>query len=117
MLKHYIKFAIRNFRSNKTIFAGSLATLCLGALCISLLFSYVYNELTMDDFHEKESNIYIVETKASPLSKWMQGTGYFSVDGYSGVEKFSLKKYAQGELKFKNGEKILLPQGYVTESP
>ena len=66
MLKHYIKFAIRNFFSNKVIFAGSLATLCLGALCISLLFSYVHNELTIDDFHKRKKDIYVFMAKDSP---------------------------------------------------
>lgn len=68
MIKYYIKFAFRNFRSNKIIFAGSLATLCFGALCISLLFSYIYNELTMDDFHERGQDIYMVAMKQSPQS-------------------------------------------------
>src|SRR5690606_2496773 len=71
MLKHYIKFAIRNFRSNKTIFAGSLATLCLGALCISMLFSYVWNELAMDEFHEDIESLYMISTKQSPKSNWL----------------------------------------------
>ena len=68
MLKHYIKFALRNFRSNKIIFGGSLLTLCLGALCISLLFSYVHNELSMDDFHKHKEDVYMV-TKEIAIRK------------------------------------------------
>lgn len=68
MLKHYIKFAFRNFRSNKIIFGGSILTLCLGALCISLLFSYVYNELTMDDSLKNKDKIYVTVLKRTPQS-------------------------------------------------
>ena len=70
MLKHYIKFAFKNFKSNKVIFLGSLATLCLGALCISLLFTYVYNELTKDDFHNNKKRIYLEVFKHSPNGEW-----------------------------------------------
>lgn len=68
MLKHYIKFAIRNFRSNKIIFGGSLLTLCLGTLCISLLFSYVPDQLQMDGFHKRQQHIYTIAIKKSPQS-------------------------------------------------
>ena len=68
MLKHYIKFAFRNFKSNKVIFGGSLLTLCLGALCISLLFSYVYNELTMNNSLKNKDDIYITVIKQTPQS-------------------------------------------------
>jgi len=68
MLKYYFKFALRNFTSNKVIFGGSLLTLCLGALCISLLFSYVYNELTMDDSLQHKDDIYVASIKQTPQS-------------------------------------------------
>jgi len=57
MLKHYIKIAFRNFKSNRLIFTGSIVTVFLCALCISLLFTYVHNELTMDDFHKREKDM------------------------------------------------------------
>lgn len=68
MLKYYLKFAFRNFKGNKVIFGGSLLTLFLGALCISLLFSYVYNEFTMDDSLKNKDNIYVTTIKRTPQS-------------------------------------------------
>jgi putative ABC transport system permease protein len=116
MLKHYIKFALRNFRSNKVIFAGSLATLCLGALCISLLFSYVHNELTMDDFHEREKDIFMVIMKQSPKSDWSYPYRFVPED-YPEVESAtSLIFYRDDETKLKYKENIYLPKGIVADS-
>ncbi|MDO5970833.1 ABC transporter permease [Flavivirga aquimarina] len=116
MLKHYIKFAFRNFRSNKIIFAGSLATLCFGALCISLLFSYVHNELTMDDFHEREQDIYMVMMKQSPKSDWSYPYR-FTPEEYPEVESAtSLIFYREDETKLKYKQDIYLPKGIVADS-
>lgn len=90
MLKHYIKLAFRNFRVNKVVFFGGLFTLCIGALCISLLFSYVHNELTMDDFNKREKDIFTVILQDSPSSKW-------STTSPSYFFKFDYKDFLQVE--------------------
>ena len=116
MLTHYIKFAIRNFRSNKVIFAGSLATLCLGALCISLLFSYVHNELTMDDFHKDVEDIYMVTMKPSPKAEWV---GPFKFEGqeYPEVESMtSLVTFKKDDTKLKYNDYTYTPNGMVVDS-
>ena len=116
MLKHYIKFAIRNFRSNKVIFAGSLATLCLGALCISLLFSYVHNEITMDDFHKDVEDIYMVTMKTSPKAEW----GFpwvFKEEKYPEVEnRTSLITFKKDDTKLKYNDYTYTPKGIVVDS-
>ncbi|MBJ7879616.1 ABC transporter permease [Gelidibacter salicanalis] len=121
MLKHYIKFAIRNFRSNKVIFAGSLATLCLGALCISLLFSYVHNELTMDDFHERKQDIYMIINQTSPESKpsAIDARSFFGFDykDYPELENSTtIRKYPSETMKFTYGENVFSPEGIVVDS-
>jgi len=121
MLKHYIKFAFRNFRSNKVIFAGSLATLCLGALCISLLFSYVHNELTMDDFHKKEQDIYMLVSQVSPVAKkrsmqLSRGMG-FNYKEYPEVKtKVGIADFPEGELRFEYKNSFYAPQGLIVDS-
>src|SRR5690606_18897227 len=121
MLKHYIKFAIRNFRSNRTIFAGSLATLWLGALFISLLFSYVNNELSMDDFHERKDDIYMMTIQTSPESK----PSSFDVRLPFGVNhkdypelenSTTIQKYPFETIKFTYGENTFSPEGIVVDS-
>lgn len=116
MLKHYIKFAFRNFRSNKVIFIGSLATLCLGALCISLLFSYVYNELTMDDFHKREKDIYTVVMKQSPKSEWLSPFK-FEADKYPEIESsVAIRCFIENDTKIKYKDNTYTPTGMVVDS-
>ncbi|WP_100614526.1 ABC transporter permease [Confluentibacter citreus] len=116
MLKHYFKFAIRNFRSNKTIFAGSLATLCLGALCISLLFSHVYNELTMDEFHENVEDIHMVLMKTSPQTEWQSPYRFNALD-YPEIEHSTgIIPFTEDELKFKYDDKTYTPLSIVVDS-
>jgi putative ABC transport system permease protein len=116
MLKHYLKFAIRNFQSNKTIFAGSLATLCLGALCISLLFSYVWNELTMDEFHDDIDNVHLVLMRTSPQTEWQSPFRFNDMD-YPEIEHSTgIIPFAKDELKFKYDDKTYTPLSIVVDS-
>ena len=121
MLKHYIKTAFRNFRSNRLIFAGSIVTVFLCALCMSLLFTYVHNELTMDDFHKREKDIYMVTFKDAPESKpevWEANLFFkFNYKDYPEIEAVTtLKKYRPGEIKFTYKESSFSPAGMVADS-
>ena len=69
MVKHYLKLAFRNFRATKLIWGGSIVTVFLGTLSISLLFTYVYNELSMDGFHHRKDDIFLTVFQASPESQ------------------------------------------------
>ncbi len=116
MLLHYIKIAFRNFRSNKVIFSGSLLTLCLGALCISLLFSYVNNEENMDSFYQSKEDIYLVTMKSSPKSDWTS-IYRFAENEYPEVKnRTTLLSYKEDELKLKQGSNTFTPMGIVIDS-
>ena len=121
MLNHYIKTAFRNFRNNQLIFAGSIVTVFLSALCISLLFTYVHNELTMDNFHKREKDIYLITFKDSPESRpeaWEANLFFkFDYTKYPEIEAFTdVKKYREGEIKFTYNESSFSPAGLVADS-
>lgn len=121
MLKHYIKFAVRNFRTNRVIFVGSLATLCLGALCISLLFSYVHNEVSMDDFHKREKDIYAVILQDSPNSEWTALTpSYFfdfDYDDFPEIEKVArVQKVNKEEATLFYKDLSYYPEGIIADN-
>jgi putative ABC transport system permease protein len=121
MLKHYIKYALNNFKSNRLVFAGSIATIFLGTLCISLLFTYIHNELSMDDFHKREGDIYLMTFKDSPESKpeaWEADLFFkFNYKDYPEIESFSsIKKYREGEIKFTYNEHSFSPAGIIADS-
>ena len=121
MLKHYLKYAIRNFRSNRLVFAGSIATVFLGVLCISLLFSYIRNELSMDNFHKRGKDIYLLTVQQSPESQaeLIDARLFFGFNykDYPGIENLTtIKKYKKGEIIFKYGANSDSPEGIVADS-
>lgn len=121
MLRHYIKCALRNFKSNKVIFGGSLLTICLGALCVSLLFLYVSNEFTRNDFHKREGDIYLAVVKSSPESQWegsMPSLFFgFNHQEYPEVETATrVMKYKEGEMAIQHELNTQYPEGIVVDS-
>lgn len=121
MLKHYFKFAIRNFGSNRTIFAGSLLTLCLGALCISLLYSYVPDQMNMDGFHKRQKDIYAITIKRTPQSvpQVFDLTTFIGFDpsNYPELETMvGIEKYPKGILKLTYENETYSAEGIVTDS-
>lgn len=121
MLKHYLKYAIRNFRSNQLVFAGSLITVILSALCISLLYTYIHNELSMDDFHKQEKDIYLLTIQQSAESQveLVDAEAFFKFNykEYPGIENFvTLKKYKKGEINFEYNKNIYTPEGIIADS-
>jgi putative ABC transport system permease protein len=121
MFKHFIKIAFRSFRGNPFIFAGSIVTVFLCALCISLLFTYVHNELTMDNFHQREKDIYLMTVQQSPQSQveLMAASRSFDFNfkEYPEIENLTrLQKYNSNRLKFVVGESVYSPEGLIADS-
>jgi putative ABC transport system permease protein len=120
MLRNYIKFALRNFRSNKVIFFGSILTLSLGALCISLLFSYVDNETSMDDFHKKKKNIYMMVSQDSPGSQWNPMGFYsknFNYKKYPEIKEYvQIIKYSENDMRIGYQQNSYSPEGIVVDT-
>ncbi|MCB0687823.1 MAG: ABC transporter permease [Saprospiraceae bacterium] len=60
MLRHSIKMAFRNFLRHKGSFGINIIGLATGLACALLIFLWVYDELQMDQFHEKNDRLYRV---------------------------------------------------------
>lgn len=121
MIKYFLKLAVRRFQSNKLIFAGSIITVSLGALCISLLFSYVNNEITMNGFHKRMKDICMIMVQASPESGYeaIQASSFFKFNykDYPEAECLaSLQKYRKDELKVTFGESSFSPEVLIADS-
>ncbi|HET7001901.1 MAG TPA: ABC transporter permease, partial [Puia sp.] len=58
MWKNYYKIAIRNLFNNKTFSAINIFGLAVGIACCLLMFLFIQNELSFDQFHSKKNNIY-----------------------------------------------------------
>ncbi len=60
MFKNYFKVALRNFIKNKLNFSINTFGLAVGFAASIIIFLFVRNELTYDDFHENSESIYLV---------------------------------------------------------
>lgn len=121
MIKYFLKLAVRKFQSNRLIFFGSVITVSIGALCISLLFSYVNNELTMNGFHKRVKNIYMMVVQASSGSGYeaIQASLFFNFNykNYPEVESLvSLQKYRKDEIKVTFEESSFSPEVLIADS-
>ena len=121
MIKYFLKLAVRKFQSNRLIFTGSIITVSIGALCISLLFSYVYNELTMNGFHKHVKDIYMMVLQISPESQYdpisASRSLKFNYKDYPELESLvSLRKYSKGQIKVSSGESSFSPEVLLADS-
>lgn len=121
MIRYYLKQAFRSFRTARLLFSGSIITAFLGVLSISLLFSYVQNELSMNKFHHRGKDIYMAIIKASPESQWqaIENSLFFNFNykEYPELENLvALKKFNEGEAKFTFGNTFFSPEGIVADS-
>ncbi len=60
MFKHNFLITIRNFRRYKGAFLINLTGLSVGLLSALLIYFWVYSEVTVDTFHEKDEQLYQV---------------------------------------------------------
>ncbi len=58
MFQHHLKIAFRNFSRNKTAFLINLIGLSTGLACALMIYLWVNDELNMDKFHEKRTQLY-----------------------------------------------------------
>ena len=63
MLRHNLLLTVRNFNRHKRSFLINLTGLSTGLACAFLIFLWVSDEISVDKFHEKDSQIYQVMRK------------------------------------------------------
>jgi len=119
---HTLKITIRNTRANGLVYGVSVLAIGLGALCVSLLSIYLFNELTTDRFHKRLDDLYMFAVKSSTNSAW---TGFERkvishgqpVPNLPGLEQVtSLQMYPKGNLTIQLDSITILPATLVTDS-
>lgn len=58
MLIHYLKIAIRNYSRNKLAVGINIFSLTLGIGCAILIYLFIQNEWSYDQFHEQKEQLY-----------------------------------------------------------
>jgi putative ABC transport system permease protein len=121
MISYYLKYTLRSFRSKPLIFSGSVASVFLGVLCIALLATYVNNELSMNGFHTRTNDIYLLTIQHSPESEMVaiEASLFFKFNykDFPDLEALTtVKKYQEGEIHFRYDKTSLSTAGIVTDS-
>ena len=119
---HTLKITFRNTRANSLVYGVSVLAIGLGALCISMLSIYLFNELTTDRFHKRLDDLYMFAVKSSSNSEW---TGFHRnvisygqpVPDLPGLEQVtSLQMYPKDNLSIQLDSITTLPATLVTDS-
>ncbi len=121
MIHLLFKLSIRQMRKKQLITVISLVTLIVGVLSFQLTLSWVQNELSMDDFHEKRDRIHIGVTRLSPESNIIAFSlsGIFRLDytNYPEIEEsIFIHTYMPGEIHFNANGVSHTGKGLVTDS-
>lgn len=61
MLRHFLVLTLRNFYRNKTAFFINLIGLSTGLACVLLIYLWVNDELSVDKFHENDTELYAIK--------------------------------------------------------
>lgn len=66
---HYSRVSFRLFKLNKLVTVFSLVSLIVGGCSSFLMYKWVQNELTMDDFHQKKNSLHFMMIKPEPVAE------------------------------------------------
>src|SRR5450432_2740508 len=76
MLKNYIKIAWRNLLKNKAFTLINIMGLTIGITVCMMIFLFIMNEFSVDNFHKQGNNIYQVMRgvdPSKPTFPWLSG--------------------------------------------
>lgn len=120
MFKNYFKTAFRNLRRNKVYSFLNIFGLAIGIACAGLIFLWVENEVTYNDYFSNKELLYKVKD-----SQTYSGTTY-TFDATPGPLGPSMKndipgirntaRYAGDQLLFSLGNKTIYEQGAYADS-
>lgn len=63
MFKSFLKTTFRNFRRNKLFTTINIAGLAIGMACFILIFLWIQDELSFNEFHENKNQVYLLTIK------------------------------------------------------
>lgn len=120
-MNHYLKFASREMLKNKLITIGSLTSMVIGILSALLIYIWVDNELSMNQFHQNSDRIFITLSQQSVLDTPdpINAALFFNVDfkDYPEIEsRVSTALYNEEHIKLKKDDLEFRGRGLVTDS-
>ncbi len=114
MLKNYLLVAFRNLKKNKIYSVINLSGLAIGITACLVIYLFISDELSFDQFHSKKSQIYRLDevqtfdgTNAQNVALSMPGMGPNLVEEFPEIENYT-RYWGRGKTLLKNGEQQLM---------
>ena len=121
MFNLLFKISIRNLLKSRMVSIMSILTLVVGAVSFQLIFSWIHNEESMDEFHENDERIFIGTTRftsnADLIAGHLQRMYNLDYSEYPEIEKvMSIHNYQPGEIQFISGGKSFEGTALIPDS-
>ena len=123
MIKNYLIIALRNLRKQKLFSFINIFSLAIGLAAVSLIYLFVKDETSFDQFHAKKENIYrLAEVQSFPgtntqkVALSMGGMGPFMQQDFPEVKRFTRFWGRQDNLYQVGDKKIKAPISAFVDS-
>jgi len=125
MLRNYLKMAWRSFVLNKAFSVINIVGLTIGLACSLMILLWVWDELSIDNFHKNGDRLYVVYERQTISGKVYAG---YNTPGLLAAElkrtipeieyasAFAWIKDTPDRLVFRAGDKMLKFDGYYADS-
>jgi putative ABC transport system permease protein len=121
MLKNYFTVAWRAVRNNKAFSFINIFGLALGMACSLLIFLWIRDERSMDNFHANGSRLYMLHEEEHVDNKLMSGYWTPGLLGRELKRRIPAVEYAttireKDDVTFESGDKIIKQNGLAADS-
>ncbi len=123
MIKNYLLVAFRNLRKNKIYSIINLSGLAIGIASCLIIYLFIADELSFDQFHSKKASIYRLDevqtfdgTNAQNVALSMPGMGPNLVQEFPEIENYT-RFWGRGKTLFKHGtQQIMINESVMVDS-
>jgi putative ABC transport system permease protein len=123
MFKNYLSVAWRNIRQSPLYAFINIFSLAIGLACCIVIYLFIKDERSFDDFHSKKENIYRLDevqnfpgTNLQKVALSMPGMGPALLKEFPEVANFSRFMNREKQLMVKDEKRFLLPHVAVVDS-
>lgn len=103
MFTHYIKLYLKSFKKNRFFYSINLFGFSVGFLLLTIIFSFVFQELSYDKFHGKSETIYRIHSGGYGVTPLCFGDKLKNKI----PEIRNIIRFSSGELKIEANNEIL----------
>lgn len=123
MIKNYLSVAWRNIRQSPLYAFINIFSLAIGLACCMVIYIFIQDERSFDDFHSQKENIYRLDevqnfagTNIQKVALTMPGMGPFILKEFPEVVNYTRFMNREKQLVVKDEKRFLLPHLAVVDS-